>query len=152
MKTGDVGPSGAVALTVVVLAQAVALGTLLTTWPGTALAVVALVVSRHALAWGCARIVPTARSDGIGAAVGGSVGPTSLTSAVVVVVALAYGMSVWTGSRWYAGLLVTILGLLGAGGVLRAAVRRLGGMSGDVLGAVVEVALTLALATATIVA
>ena len=78
MKTGDVGPRGAVALAVVVLAQAVALGSLLTTWPGTALAVVALVLSRHALAWGCSRSVPTARSEGLGAAVDGSVGPTSL--------------------------------------------------------------------------
>lgn len=151
MKTGDVGPSGAVALGVVLLAQSVALGDLLSTWGGTTLALVALLASRHALAWGCARAVPAARPGGLGAAVGGSVGPAALAAATVVVLALSTLTAVSSETRWYAGPLVVGVGLLGAVCVLRTAVRRLGGMSGDVLGAVVEVTLTAGLVAATLV-
>lgn len=149
MKTGDVGPSGAGAIVLAVLVQSVAVGALLTSGAGTALAVIALVASRHVLAWGCSSRVPTARATGLGATVGGTV-PTGLAAAVTatgLVAATVLGQRF--GTPWYAGAVTVIAGLAATAYVLRTAIRRVGGMSGDVLGACVEISLAASLVTAT---
>lgn len=152
MKRGDVGPSGAAALVLVLVIQAVALGSLLASTAGTALAVIALVASRHCLAWGCWSRVPTARPTGLGATVGGTVRTPVLVATTTVVLVLAAGAGRVLGAAWYAGPLVVVVGLLGTGSVLRTAIRRVGGVTGDVLGACVEVSLTVALVAATVTA
>lgn len=150
MKTGDVGPGGAAALVLVLIVQAVALGSLLTSAAGSALAVIALLTSRHVLAWGCWSRMPTARATGLGATVGGSV-PTSALLAVTTVLLVLAGMAGrLSGAAWYAGPLAVVIGLLAAGLVLRTALRRIGGMTGDILGACVEVSLSAALVAATV--
>lgn len=149
MKTGDVGPSGAAALVLTLLVQGSALAALLPTAAGTALAVVALLGSRLTLAWGCWARVPVARPEGLGAAVGGSVPTAWATLATAAALAVAGVAGRLAGTSWYAGPLCVVVGLLGAALVLRTAVRRLGGITGDVLGAGVEVALAAALAAAT---
>ena len=149
MKTGDVGPSGAGAIVLAVLVQSVAVGALLTSGAGTALAVIALVASRHVLAWGCSSRVPTARATGLGATVGGTV-PTGLAATVTaagLVAAAVLGQRF--GAPWYAGAATVIGGLAATAYVLRTAIRRIGGMTGDVLGACVEIALAASLVTAT---
>ena len=149
MKTGDVGPSGAGAIVLAVLVQSVAVGALLTSGAGTALAVIALVASRHVLAWGCSSRVPTARATGLGATVGGTV-PTGLAAAVTaagLVAATVLGQRF--GTPWYAGAVTVIAGLAATAYVLRTAIRRVGGMTGDVLGACVEISLAASLVTAT---
>lgn len=151
MKTGDVGPSGAAALLLVLLVQAVALGSLLTSTAGTLLAVLALLGSRHALAWGCWSRVPVARPTGLGAGVGGVVPIRALMAAGSVAVVVAAVASRLVGVSWYAGPLTVVVGVLGADYVLLTAIRRLGGMTGDVLGACVEVSLAAALVVATVV-
>ena len=75
MRRGDIGPSGVAAVTLVLLLDAAALASLLPSLRGSVLAVVALVSSRQLLAWACARPVPPARADGLGATVAGSVTP-----------------------------------------------------------------------------
>ena len=87
---------------------------------------------------------------GLGAAVGRSVDTVALVTTTLVVLALGVLAGFTAEKPWYAGPLVIAIGLLAAVWVLRTAVRRLGGMSGDVLGAVVEVTLTAALACATL--
>jgi len=150
MKTGDVGPGGAASLVLVLVVQAVALGSLLTSAAGSALAVIALLTSRHVLAWGCWSRVPTARATGLGATVGGSV-PTSALLAVTTVLLVLAGMAGrLSGAAWYAGPLAVVIGLLAGGLVLRTAARRIGGMTGDILGACVEVSLSAALVAATV--
>jgi len=150
MKTGDVGPGGAVALMLVVLIQAVALGSLLPSAAGTVLAVVALLTSRHCLAWGCWSRVPAARATGLGATVGGTVPTRVLVATTTIVLVLAAAFGHIFGTSWYAAPLVVVVGLLAAGYVLHTAVRRVGGMTGDVLGACVEVSLAAALVAATV--
>ncbi len=152
MRSGDVGPAGAATLLVVVVTQAAAVGALAAGWRGALVVAAAVVASRGALAVCCVPGVPSARPHGLGATVAGSVpvsravaATTVSTSVLGVVVALA-------GLPWWSGPLAVLLGLGAVGVLLRRCVRRLGGVTGDVLGACVEVALTtslVVLATAT---
>ncbi len=148
MRRGDVGPTGVVTLVLTLLVQVAALGALLPTRGGCALAAVALLASRAVLALACRAGVPAARPDGLGATVAGSV-PTAAAAVIAVVsVAVGAGLAVVTGGAWYAGALVAAAAGVAAIAIVGTAVRRLGGITGDVLGAVVELALAAALAVA----
>jgi adenosylcobinamide-GDP ribazoletransferase len=152
MKKGDTGPAGAAALVLVLLLQAAALASLLGSLPGAALAVTALVSSRLAPAVACREGVPAARPSGLGAAVVGSVRPLALLAAVGAVL-LAGGVTLaLLGSSPYAAGLVAGTALLCAWIVTRHAVRRLGGVTGDVIGATVEISLAMALVAASVAA
>ena len=141
MRGGPVGPLGASALVLVLLVQAAALAALLDSAGGTTLAVTALLASRHSAAWACRSALPPARPDGLGAAMAGTVPvPAALgvtaagAGAAAVAGALAAGV-------WLAGPVTWITAVVAAGAVHRRAVSRLGGITGDVLGAGIEVAL-----------
>ena len=106
--------------------------------------------SRAALALACVRGVPAARADGLGVTHVGSV-PVVAAVASLVVVGVVVGLAGHgLGSAWS-----TVLGVVAMVAVVLAlllrCVRRLGGITGDVLGAAVEVSfavLVLAAATA----
>jgi adenosylcobinamide-GDP ribazoletransferase len=138
MRRGDVGPAGAVTLLLVLLVQVSALSGLLTDRDaGAAAATVclAVVASRATLALACARGVHPARPDGLGSTVAGTV-PPALAVLVLAAVALAAGLvDQWRG---VAGVAVAVVAAVA---VLVVARRRIGGVTGDVLGACVEVAL-----------
>jgi len=141
MRSGDVGPCGATVLVVVLGGQAGALAALLGPGPGPVLGAVVLAwaASRSVLPVLTARGTTPARPGGLGAGVLGSV-PVALAVAVPLVVA-ALGWLV-AGPR---GPLAVGLAVLAAAALARHAHRRLGGLTGDVLGAGVEVALLTAL-------
>ncbi len=152
MRTGDIGPAGVAALTLVLLAQVAAISTLLTTLgaEGSWLVGALVVVSRAMLPIACAAGIPAARGDGLGAGVAGSVpwpaaaGSAALAIALTVAAAAAADAPTAT---WPAADLAA----LGAGSLVTwRCVRRVGGVTGDVLGAVVEVALAAALCAAAI--
>jgi adenosylcobinamide-GDP ribazoletransferase len=138
MRTGDVGPVGAAALVLVLLAQASSVAGIVAGL-GTAHAAVttglAVVVSRTAVTLACTRRIPGARADGLGSAVAGSV-PWPVTGAVL---AGAAGLTLLVDG--VPGLAAVALAVLGAGAVVWCAWRRLGGVTGDVLGACVELAM-----------
>ncbi|GAA4356658.1 adenosylcobinamide-GDP ribazoletransferase [Angustibacter luteus] len=143
MRTGDVGPIGAATLVLVLLAQVACVAALV---EQPLLSGAAVVVSRAVLALACASGVPAARSDGLGAMVAGSVPRWAAGSAVLlagVVVTLA---ALASGTPWWSGPLAAALAVLAAGAVLVRCTRRLGGITGDVLGALVEVSLAATLA------
>jgi len=149
MRSGDVGPMGVVALVLVVLAQAVGFGAVLER-PGGWLLVAGLVCgSRAALAIGCADGVPAARPDGLGALFA-SVVPVAAVVALWAFVGLGLAGLGWlAGAPWWQGAVAAVAAALVCLGLLRRCVRRFGGSSGDVLGALVEAALTvLVVATA----
>lgn len=144
MRRGDVGPMGAVALVLVLGLQAVLVADLLPRPGGWVLAALALATGRLALASACSTPIPSARPDGLGAAVAGSV-PTWLVTALSLALFLG-GMVVTdvlaatVGSdvprhAWAWGF---ILGTVATMATVGAAIRRLGGITGDVLGAAVE--------------
>ncbi|PYC70568.1 adenosylcobinamide-GDP ribazoletransferase [Micromonospora arborensis] len=142
MKKPDVGPFGVVALVVVLLVQAAALADLVgRSWPACLAAVAtATAAGRFGVTVACRRGVPAARPDGLGALVAGTVGPVALVVGAVAVALLA--VPAVPGRPWQGPLTVAVA-LAVAVGLQTHVVRRLGGMTGDVLGATVEVVTTL---------
>jgi adenosylcobinamide-GDP ribazoletransferase len=139
MRSPEVGPFGVAA---VVFAIAVPIAALAAMSPRPAWAVLAGVASayatgRLAVTWACRRGVPAARPDGLGALVAGVVGRPALAVATVLTAAVA----VWAapGRPWLGPSAVLVATGLTAGAVAHAT-RRLGGVTGDVLGAAVELA------------
>lgn len=142
MKKPDVGPFGVGALVVVLLLQTATLAELAgRSWPAALAAVVAATAAgRLAVTVACRRGVPAARPEGLGALVAGTVGPVAL---VVGTAAVALAAVPAVPGRPWQGPLVVGAALAVAVGLLRHVVRRLGGVTGDVLGAGVEVVTTL---------
>jgi adenosylcobinamide-GDP ribazoletransferase len=150
MSEGPVGALGAAALVLVLLTDALALATSVLNHHGTQALVLAVVTGRVAMLWACVPGVAAAKGSGMGALVAGSVPrfAASLWTAVLVVAAWCYGLfdsevgSLHGAVR--AGVAV-VLALLVAWAVRAHAVRRLGGITGDVLGALCEIAVLVSL-------
>jgi adenosylcobinamide-GDP ribazoletransferase len=137
MKKADIGPFGVAAIAVTMLIQAGAL-----TEVSAGAVVVAWAAGRLAVPVACRRGVPAARPEGLGALVAGTVPvPVAALGAIVVAGAAiaATPDRPWQGPAAVvaAGAVVVLL--------VRHSVRRFGGITGDVLGAAVEVATTVAL-------
>jgi adenosylcobinamide-GDP ribazoletransferase len=143
MKASDIGPFGVLTLLFTVLVQIGALVQLQRAGTGWAVAalVSAAVTGRAALALACGPTVPSARPDGLGAMVAGTVSRGVLLAWALVSTGVA-GLY-WALQGPAEGL--RALGAAAAGFgcaalLLRHTVRRFGGITGDVLGAVVETA------------
>ncbi|MEV5571200.1 adenosylcobinamide-GDP ribazoletransferase [Spirillospora sp. NPDC052269] len=146
MKKSDIGPFGVATLVLTLFIQVAALSSAPVPW---ASALVAGVAGRLALPWACRAGVPSARPGGLGSLVAGTVSVKAAVAVSVVVVAAATGLGFAAdgpGGAARAGAAV-LVALAAAFAALRHAVRRLGGVTGDVLGALVEVATTAALVT-----
>ncbi|GII55421.1 adenosylcobinamide-GDP ribazoletransferase [Planotetraspora thailandica] len=173
MKKSDIGPFGVMTLVFTLLTQIAALS--LVQRPGMpAIGPLALVTSctagRLAVTWACRDGVPSARPGGLGALVAGAV-RRSWAVAATVVSASVLGGAAWAAAHWAASppgsdaglrlrdtlggppatvaacLLAVGAGLAAAAVLRRRAVRRLGGVTGDVFGALIETATTAALLT-----
>ncbi|GAA2406502.1 adenosylcobinamide-GDP ribazoletransferase [Actinomadura vinacea] len=144
MKRSDIGPFGVVTLVLTLMIQ---VGCLATAPDAAAAAVIAAVAGRLALPWACRSGVPAARPGGLGALVAGTVttrAAVAVTAAVLAGAALAGAACGGLQGALGAGLAVAAA-LGTALLMLRHAVRRLGGVTGDVFGALVELATTAAL-------
>lgn len=154
MRRGDVGPSGVTALVLTLLVQVAALASLLgpgrTTAAGPTLAVTALVASRLAPAVACRRGVSAARSSGLGHAVAGSVQPIALLVGAGIVTTVSAVAVATLGAPAYAAALVVGAAILASWAVTERATRRLGGITGDVIGAAIEWSLAAGLVTASL--
>jgi adenosylcobinamide-GDP ribazoletransferase len=156
MKASDTGPSGVAAVVLALLLQVCALSVLLGSTAGTVLAGLAWLASRQSLAWSCRRGVPAAQPEGLGALVAGTVGRAALAAStgLLVTVALAAGSAPPTalpggpGPAWWHALGVLAAAVVSGALLRRRCVRRLGGITGDVLGAGIELSLTAALVIA----
>lgn len=145
MRRGNIGPSGVAALVLVLLVDAAALTSLLTTGRGLVLVALSLVSSRHLLAWACASGVPSARREGLGATVAGSVPRRVVGLAYVLLLGVSLLATQLSGSSWWVGPVVLTSAVVSGTAVVRRANRRFGGITGDVLGAVIEVSFAAAL-------
>jgi adenosylcobinamide-GDP ribazoletransferase len=143
MRSPEVGPFGVVVLVLTVLVQAAAVGALAgRPWLAVLSAPAAAAgTGRAAVTWACRAGVPAARPDGLGALVAGSVGRVAPPAGALLTAGLA--VPAVPGRPWQ-GPLAVLLGLAAAALVARHAVRRLGGITGDVLGALVETGTTVA--------
>jgi adenosylcobinamide-GDP ribazoletransferase len=159
MKASDIGPFGVLVLLLVLLTQVAALargfdGGLDRGCLGLLLAAVG---GRLALLRGCLRGTPPARPGGLGATFAGTVRPwPALVTALFWLGALAFGG--WAVGALSPGgtasdgltlacgaLLAACCGQACAAALLAHCVRRFGGVTGDVLGAMVETSATAAL-------
>ncbi|MEV0118588.1 adenosylcobinamide-GDP ribazoletransferase [Streptomyces sp. NPDC050844] len=148
MKQSDVGPFGVITLLFVLLAQVAVLFQLYdASWTSGALAaVVSAAAARLALTLAARTGVPAARPEGLGAAVAGTVPRKAalLTAAAVTAAAAAAAVPFGTYETvQYAAAVV--LAVCAAELLLRHCVRRFGGITGDVFGALAETAATTAL-------
>jgi adenosylcobinamide-GDP ribazoletransferase len=155
MRRSDIGPLGTVTLILTLLIQVAALSQAESAGHGRgpAALIAAVVTGRLALTWACRRGVPAARPDGLGALVAESVQmavPAATTVATLAAATAAVAISaVVVGEPLGWTLPLAVLAGLGAAfAVQRHAVRRLGGITGDVLGALAEIATTVTLVVA----
>lgn len=150
MRTGASGPAGTLVVVLVAGLQAVGLGALsLTVDPvvGALLAGATVLVSRCALATACARPVPSARTEGLGATVAGTVPVWASAVSWVAGGALLAGLLAVADADPLRAVLGVVLAVVVALVLLRRCTHRLGGVTGDVLGATVELSLATLLLT-----
>src|SRR5436190_3452029 len=142
MKNSGVGAFAVVTVVFVVAAQLLALIRAFDVHLGTVAVLTAATTARVTLPVGCLRGLPAARSDGLGAAVAGSVPRVAAAVSVVATTAVLCVITAIHDGSWHnTGRVVwsVAAGLVAGIGCDLLAVRRLGGITGDVLGAGVEV-------------
>ena len=138
MRDHAVGTYGAAALALALLVKAAAIAALLGRPGAAAWLPVAGALSRWVIV-PVARFAPSARPDGLGASVAAHVGPLEVVGATV----LALGIAIWlTGIGGAAALAAVAVAGAALAEVCR---RRIGGMTGDTLGATGELAEALVL-------
>ncbi|MFF3754011.1 adenosylcobinamide-GDP ribazoletransferase [Streptomyces sp. NPDC002018] len=153
MKRSDIGPFGVITLLLTLLAQIAAVSELYGEgWARGAVAVaLAGVTARLALTLACRTGVPPARPDGLGAAVAGTVPVRAAAVTALLVTAACAAAGGVFGVSGAVGHALAVLTALGAAWLLlRHCVRRFGGVTGDVFGALAETAATAALVVLTL--
>lgn len=149
-RRGDVGPFGVVTIVLVLLTQVAALALATTSGFGAAALVIAVVTGRVAIVMACMRGIPAARPDGLGVLVAGTIPRSAALGGAIAWITIAVLANTWlTGpspaTGWIVGSAAVVGALVLARVVVVRAARRLGGITGDVLGAAAEVAATAAL-------
>ena len=140
MSRSDVGPFGVVAVALVLLVDVAALGSLGGgVWRPVAALAVAAATGRLAVLLAAHRGVPAARPGGFGAHVAGSVATGVLVAETVAVLGFGVGLAAAAGASLLGWPLAQFGALLLGGGLRRHVCRRLGGVTGDVFGALVEI-------------
>jgi len=161
MRRSDIGPFGVVTIVLTLLIQVAALSQLTAEGMGPLSVALGLVVSRLILPVVCSRGIAAARPDGLGQVVADSASRGQLfvalllgTASIVLFFALASALTDVSGmvaGGMVAGAMAALLGLLAGSALCWWCVRRLGGVTGDVMGACVEVTFTAALVVLAVV-
>ncbi|MET7770304.1 adenosylcobinamide-GDP ribazoletransferase [Nocardia sp. NPDC005366] len=134
MKGGAAGPFGVAAIVFVVGIQAMSFAAMAEhrRWYAVALAVAA---GRTLVVLACRRGVPAAPGAGFGALVAGTQSPVTATMwTIAAVIASVFAVP----DRPWLGPVTVLIALAMAKVLVRHTARRFGGLSGDVLGAVIE--------------
>jgi adenosylcobinamide-GDP ribazoletransferase len=132
MKRSDIGPFGVVALVLTLLLQVSALAGAESAGRGLIAVAAAALTARLAMTAACRAGVPAARGSGLGALVAGSVHPAVAAGLVLAALAAAVPFG-------WIFVIAIAAGVLAGTALTAVAVRRLGGITGDVLGAVAEI-------------
>ena len=133
MKRSDIGPFGVVTLVLTLLVQVAALAQAESLGRGVTAVVPPRWPGGWRMTWACRRGVPAARGSGLGALVAGTV-----PSRWCPIALLGRDTGRGGGVRLVFGVGIAA-GLAVSAGLTALAVRRLGGITGDVLGALVEI-------------
>lgn len=146
MKRSDIGPFGVVTLLLMLSLQIAAITSAYAHHRGGLAVIVAAISGRLAVTLACTPRVPNARPEGLGAWVAGSVPIRHAVAVAALCLAACFGLG------YLRGLTVALiaaaacaLGVTCAMLLLRRCIARFGGITGDVLGALVETGATGAL-------
>jgi adenosylcobinamide-GDP ribazoletransferase len=157
MRAGDVGPFGVVTLVLTLLLQVACLAQLLTVDGGWLALPAAAVAARVAMARTGLPGTPIAAGSSLGAAVAGTVSRRWLAGTAVLVAVLTGAAALLSGhgggngsGRALALVAAVVLGWLAAEALRRRASARIGGVNGDVMGAMGEVTTAVALLAAAV--
>lgn len=135
MRDGTAGPFGVAAVVVAILVQALAFAE-----SSTVGVIVAVAAGRVAAVAACRRSVAAADGSTLGAMVAGSQ-PVAVVGAWTVAVA---GAAVFAAPRLWQGPVAVLVALVCSVVLVAHCVRRFGGITGDVLGAAIEVTMAIA--------